>query len=75
VLGLADWVVLARAGVAAPGPEPIAIRAATWVFAGFFLLNAVGNVTPQSRVERYMMTLVVLFLGVNFIMVALSAAR
>jgi hypothetical protein len=74
VLGLAAWVVLARAGVVAPGPEPFAIRAATWVFAGFFFLNAVGNVTSQSRVERYVMTLVVLFVGVCFIMVALSAA-
>ena len=74
VLGLAAWVVLARAGVVAPGPEPIAIRAGTWVFAGFFFLNAVGNVTSQSRVERYVMTLVVLFLGVSFTVVALSTA-
>jgi hypothetical protein len=74
VLGLAAWVVLARGGVVAPGPEPIAIRAGTWTFAGFFFLNAVGNVTSQSRVERYVMTLVVLFLGVSFIVVALSAA-
>jgi hypothetical protein len=74
VLGLAAWVVLARAGVVAPGPESVAIRAGTWVFAGFFFLNAIGNVTSQSRVERYVMTLVVLFLGVSFIMVALSAA-
>ena len=74
VLGLAAWVVLARAGVVAPGPEPIAIRAGTWVFAGFFFLNALGNVTSHSRVERYVMTLVVLFLGISFMMVALSAA-
>ena len=71
---MAAWVVLARADVVAPGPEPIAIRAGAWVFAGFFLLNAVGNVTSQSRVERYVMTLVVLFLGVSFIVVALSTA-
>ena len=71
---MAAWLVLARAGLVAPGPEPIAIRAGTWIFAGFFFLNAVGNVTSQSRVERYVMTLVVLFLGVSFITVALSAA-
>ena len=71
---MAAWVVLARAGVVAPGPDPIARGAGPWVFAGFFFLNAVGNVTSQSRVERYVMTLVVLFLGVSFIMVALSAA-
>ena len=52
VLGLAAWAVLARASVVAPGPESIAIRAGTWVFAGFFFLNAVGNVTSQSTVER-----------------------
>jgi hypothetical protein len=74
VLALAAWVVLARAGVVAPGPEPIAILAGTWVFAGFFFLNAVGNVTSQSRVERYVMTLVVLFLGASYIVVALSGA-
>jgi hypothetical protein len=74
VLGFAAWVVLARAGVVEPGPEPIAIRAGTWVFAGFFFLNAVGNVTSHSRIERYLMTFVVLFLGISFMMVALSAA-
>jgi hypothetical protein len=73
VLGFAAWVVVARAGVVAPGPESIAIRAGTWVFAGFFFLNALGNVTSHSRVERYVMTLAVLFLGVSFIMVAISA--
>jgi hypothetical protein len=73
VLGVAAWVVLARAGVVAPGPEPIAILAATWIFAGFFFLNALGNITSQSKVERYVMTFVVLFLGVSFIIVAVSA--
>jgi hypothetical protein len=74
VLGFAAWVVLARAGVVAPGPGSIAIRAGTWVFAGFFFLNAPGNVTSHSRVERYVMTLAVLVLGVSFIVVAISAA-
>jgi hypothetical protein len=74
VLGLAAWVVLVRAAVVAAGPEQIAIRAGTWVFAGFFFLNAAGNVTSQSRVERYGMTLVVQFLGVSFTVVALSTA-
>jgi hypothetical protein len=36
------------------------MRAGTWVFAGFFCVNAVGNVTSHSRVERYVMTSVVL---------------
>jgi hypothetical protein len=59
---------------ALPGPEPIAVRAATWVFAGFFFVNSVGNLTSASWVERYVMTVVVLFLGVSFLVVALSAA-
>ena len=71
---MAAWVVLARAAIVAPGPAPIAIRAGTWVFAGFFILNAVGNVTSHSRVERYVMTLLVLFLGVSFIVVALDGS-
>jgi hypothetical protein len=74
VLGLAAWVVLARAGSVAPGPEPIAVRAATCVFAGFFFVNSVGNLTSASWVERYVMTVVVLFLGVSFLVVALLAA-
>ena len=73
VLGFAAWVVLVRAGVVAPGPESIAIRAGTWVFASFFFINALGNVTSQSRVERHVITLGVPFLGVSFIVVALSA--
>jgi hypothetical protein len=73
VLGLAAWVVLARAGVVAPGPEQIAIRAATWIFSGFFFLNALGNITSESKVERYVMTPIVSFLGVCFTVVALSS--
>ena len=69
---MAAWVLLVRSSVVAAGSEQIAVRAGTWVFAGFFFLNAAGNVTSQSRVERYGMTLVVLFLGVSFIVVALS---
>ena len=39
VLGLAAWVVLARASLVAPGAEPLAVQVATWVFTGFFSLS------------------------------------
>jgi hypothetical protein len=72
VLGLAAWVVLARVGLAAPGAEAVAVRVATWVFAGFFCLNTLGNIASRSRVERYAMTPVTVLLVICFIVGALS---
>ncbi len=72
VLGLAVWVVLARAGLAAPGAEPMAIRVVTWVFVGFLSLNTLGNVVSSSPAERYVMAPVALLLVICFIVVALS---
>jgi hypothetical protein len=72
VLGLAVWVVCARAGLAAPGAQPVAIRAATWLFAGFLSLNTLGNIASSSAAERYGMTPVSLVLVFCFIVVALS---
>jgi hypothetical protein len=71
VLGLAAWVVLARADLAVPGAERVAVRVATWVFAGFFSLNTVGNIASRSTVERYAMTPVTVLLVICFIVVAL----
>ena len=72
MLGLAAWVVLARAGLVAPGAEPAAVQVATWVCAGFFALNTVGNITSRSLVERYGMTPVTVLLVSCFMVVALS---
>jgi hypothetical protein len=72
VLGLAAWIVLARANLAAPGAEPVAIRVVAWVFAGFLSLNTLGNMASTSAVERYGMASVSLLLVVCFIVVALS---
>ena len=72
VLGLAAWVVLARVDLVAPGTESIAVRVATWVFAGFFCLNTLGNIASRSRAERYAMTPVTVLLVICFIVVALS---
>ncbi|MEO8287097.1 MAG: hypothetical protein ABI670_11755 [Chloroflexota bacterium] len=72
VLGLAAWVVLARAGLAAPGPEPLAMRVATWAFAGFLALNTLGNIVSSSPAERYVMAPIAFLLVVCFIAVASS---
>ena len=72
VLGLAAWVVLVRAGLVFPGTEPVAIGVATWVLAGFWLLNTLGNLASRSPAERYGMTPLALLLGVCFIIVALA---
>jgi hypothetical protein len=71
VLALGAWVVLARAGFVAPGPEPPAVRIATWLFAGLFALNTVGNVASTSPVERYLMAPVTLLLVGCFVAAAL----
>src|SRR5688572_24477362 len=62
MLGLAAWVVLARVGLVAPGAEPVAVRVATWVFAGCLALTTVGNLASQSKVERSIMTPIALLL-------------
>ncbi len=72
VLGLAAWVVLARAGLVAPGAESVAIGVATWVLAGFWSLNTLGNLTSRSPAELYGMTPVTLLLVVCFIVAAFS---
>ncbi len=70
LLGLATWVILARSGVVEPGPEPLAIRVSTWVFAGYLALNTLGNLASKSPLERRLMTPVALLLAVCFFVVA-----
>lgn len=72
VLGLAAWVVMARAGLVAPGADPAVVSVATWVFVGFFCLNTVGNIASRSSAERLVMTPVTVLLVIGFIAVALS---
>lgn len=71
-LGLAGagWVILARAGIASPGPEPPAIRAFAWILTAFFALNTVGNLASRSEIERRVMTPLTLVLTVCFALVA-----
>ena len=72
VLGLAAWVVLARAGLVAPGADPAVVSVATWVFVGFFGLNTVGNLASRSAAERLVMTPVTALLTGCFIAIAVS---
>ena len=45
-------IVLASAGLGAPGSVPIAGSTAMWVLAGFFLLGGFLNAVSRSRRER-----------------------
>jgi hypothetical protein len=72
IIGVSAWIVLARAGLLGPESAPMAVRIATWVFAGFMCLNTLGNLASKSTVERKVMTPVTLVLAVCFVTVALS---
>jgi hypothetical protein len=72
VIGLSVWVVLARAGLVAPGDQPPAIRMIAWGFAGFMALNTLGNLASKSRIERAVMTPATVICLVCFILVARS---
>jgi hypothetical protein len=67
VLGGAAWVVLARAGLV--GVDSVWVRVGTWVFAGLFALNTVGNLASKSAAERYGMTPVTVVLVGCFLVV------
>lgn len=72
VLAAAAWVVLARAGTLPPGPEPLWIRAAAWVFGAYFTFNTVANAVSRSPAERVVMTPVAALLAASFVVVALA---
>jgi hypothetical protein len=72
VLGAAIWIVLARAGVIASARQSVVVRAATWLFAGVFLLNTIGNLASSSATERKVMAPITLLLAACFLIVALS---
>jgi hypothetical protein len=74
VIAAIAWVVLARAGFVAPGAEPVAIRVATWVFAGFFSLNTLGNLASESRAERYVMTPATVLMVFCLVIISMSPA-
>ena len=73
VLATTAWVVLARAGLVSAGGGSTAVRVATWVLTGFFVLNTLGNLASKSDTERRVMTPATLVLVACFLTVALSA--
>lgn len=72
IIGTSAWVVLARAGLVAPGPEPTTIRIVTWVWVGFMALNTLGNLASKSRIERAVMTPATVTICVCLVVVARS---
>lgn len=72
VLAAAAWIVLARGGVLPAGGAGL-VHAATWGFAGLFLLNTLGNLASPSAVERAVMAPATVVLTVCFVVVALTA--
>jgi hypothetical protein len=56
VLLFAAWVILARADVVSEGLLSDGfVRAASWVIAGYLVLNTVMNATARTSVERWAM--------------------
>jgi hypothetical protein len=72
ILGLASWMVLARAGLVPPGADLLAIKIVTWVFAGYFTLNVVMNLLSKSPLEKLIMTPAAVILALCFAWVARS---
>jgi len=72
LLALAIWIVLARAGLVAPGSERLPVRIAGWIFAAYLAMNTVGNLLSKSPIERAVMTPVSTFLALCFVIVSLD---
>lgn len=72
ILALAAWMVLARAGIVAPGADVLGIRILTWVFAAYFTLNVVMNLLSKSPLEKAIMTPASAILALGFIWIARS---
>ncbi len=72
ILVLAGWVVLARGGLVAPGPEILFVRMATWGLSAYFALNTIGNLASKSSKERMVMSPATAILFACFLLVALS---
>jgi len=71
ILGLAMWMVLARAGWLAPGSNVLWVKIVTWAFTGYFAFNVVMNVLSKSALERAIMTPVSAILVVCLVLVSL----
>jgi hypothetical protein len=56
ILVLLSLIVLERAGLATILNHDGVVRYGTWVMAGFFALNTLGNITSKSKWEKMIMT-------------------
>ena len=67
-------VVLARAGVVVGWPAGIAslLIPASWIIAGFLVLNTLGNLASKSRFERTVLATATAVLAVLCAVVAIS---
>lgn len=72
VLALAAWMVLARAGLVPPRADLLAIKIATWAFAGYFALNVIMNLMSKSPLEKLIMTPAAVIIALCFAWVARS---
>jgi hypothetical protein len=72
ILIFAGWIVLARAGLVAPGDKATAVRVISWVFAVHFTLNTVMNIVSGSPLEQWIMTPTAALLAACFFWVARS---
>jgi hypothetical protein len=74
ILVAAGWILLARAGMVAPGAEPVAVRIVAWIFAAYFGLNVLMNLLSRSPIERAIMTPAAALLFASYLTVLLVRA-
>ena len=74
ILATAGWILLARAGMVAPGAEPVAVRTVAWIFAAYFGLNVLMNLLSRSPIERAIMTPAATLLFASYLTVLLVRA-
>jgi hypothetical protein len=76
VLVVAALVILARAGLISwPSGGSGLLAPASWAIAGFLVLNTLGNLTSQSRVERTVLAATTALLAVLCAYVALAGGN
>ncbi len=71
VLGFVAWMVLARAGWAAPGPDALWAKIVVWIFTAYFAFNVVMNALSTSVIEKAIMTPASAILVVCLVLVSL----
>ena len=72
ILLLAGWCVLARAGLAQPGPDSRIVHIFVWFFGVYFVFNTFVNAISKSPTERWVMTPMSTTLAVCFAIVAIA---